>query len=61
MPATNAIVPAGLVSVRVHQLGGGNDDAEALMEEMLKKQKCGGNNKNARLAGTTSGSPRRAQ
>jgi hypothetical protein len=57
-----ALVPDGLVSSQVSQLGGvrNNTDGEEVAEEMLKKQKCAIHNNDARSAAAAESSPRRA-
>lgn len=57
----NAIVLAGLVSVRVQQLGGDGEEAEILANETLKKQKHESTDKNAKSAGPAGCSPHWAQ
>ena len=56
---SNAIVPSGLVSARVNQLGAGAKSGGKSMSELLKKQKRG-NSQNDRSAAAAIGSPRRA-
>ena len=56
---SNAIVPSGLVSARVNQLGAGAKSGGKSMSELLKKQKRG-NSQNDRSAAAEDGSPRRA-
>lgn len=58
--ASNAIVPAGLVSSRVSQLGAGADNSGASMIETLKKQRRGSNTSEGSAAAAV-GSPRREQ
>lgn len=61
-PSTNnlALVPAGLVLNRVHQLGTGEYDGTK-SDEMLKKQKRGENTQSARSTAAVGDSLRRAQ
>lgn len=56
-----AIVPMGLVNVRVHQLVGSGDTGDSMTEELLKRQRRMDNSQLARSAAAANGSPRRAQ
>jgi rare lipoprotein A (peptidoglycan hydrolase) len=56
-----AIVPAGLVSLRVNQLEGPRESTEANVEEFIKKQKRMDSTKIARSMAAAGDSPRRAQ
>lgn len=59
----SALVPSGLVSSRVNQLGGawGTTEGEEDLEEMLEKQKRTTQTTDERSAAAARGSPRRAQ